>query len=86
MTTTPGTVSDNIDSQDPNLSVDYHLSAGASPANDSGDNNAPGRPDFDFEGDPRPPTGGDRVDIGAGEFTPPPGIGDINNDRNINLI
>jgi len=62
---------DNKYSEDPNLSADYHLLTGDSPARDNGDNNAPGRPDFDFEGDIRPSNSGDPVDIGADEYTPP---------------
>jgi hypothetical protein len=85
--TNPNTVSNNIDSQDPGLSADYHLPANSpllQPGN-SGLNSAPERPDHDFEGDPRPATSEDAVDIGADEFTPPPEAGDINDDGNINL-
>jgi len=44
---------------------DYHLTVG-SPCRDAGDDNAPGLPSFDFEGDPR--RAGGRVDMGADEF------------------
>jgi hypothetical protein len=56
--------------EDPILTAGYHLT-GDSPAKDSGDNSAPGRPDWDFEDDIRPSTTEDTVDIGADEFTPP---------------
>lgn len=44
---------------------DFHLFHD-SPCRDSGDPNAPGLPDYDFEGDPRIAEGG--VDMGADEF------------------
>lgn len=60
---------------DPNV-IDYHLQHG-SPCIDAGDNNAPGVPEFDFDGNPRILDGdGDEiaiVDMGAFELNTPVG-------------
>ena len=60
----------NIYTQNPGLSLGYHLTE-SSPARNAGDNSAERRPNKDFEGDIRPSNTADPVDIGADEYTPP---------------